>query len=156
MVTPYKSAQGSEDDFNFYQSQLRIHVECAFEKLVHRWGILRRPLSSRIGFERTSSLVMALCRPHNFCIDSRHESLLDPLAQDEVNISSVSHIELRRNPNNTHSPDGILNGGEHFDDIGENELRRIRRTERETNNVVPRQRLHNMVLDKGLCRPPVS
>ena len=59
MVTPYKSAQGSEDDFNFYQSQLRIHVECAFGKLVHRWGILRRPLSSRIGFERTSSLVMA-------------------------------------------------------------------------------------------------
>jgi hypothetical protein len=50
----------------------------------------------------------------------------------------------------------ILNGGEHFDDIGENELRRIRRTEREANNVVPRQKLHNMVLDRGLCRPPVS
>ena len=38
MVTPYKSAQGIEDDFNFYQSQIRINVKCAFEKLVHRWG----------------------------------------------------------------------------------------------------------------------
>ena len=155
MVTPYKSAQGSEDDFNFYQSQVRIHVECAFGKLVHRWGILRRPISSGVGFERTSSLVMALCRLHNFCINSNQEALLDPLAQDEVNITLVSHLELSHSPENTHSPDGILHGGEHFDDIGQAQMRTIRRRERERENLIPRQRLHNMVLDKGLCRPSV-
>ena len=47
MVTPFRNVRkGPKDDFNFYQSQLRINIECAFGMLVHRWAILRRPLSS--------------------------------------------------------------------------------------------------------------
>ena len=37
MVVPFKCAQDSQDDFNFYHSQVRINVECAFGK--HRWRI---------------------------------------------------------------------------------------------------------------------
>jgi DDE superfamily endonuclease len=34
-VTPYKHAKnGVRDDFNFYQSQLRINIECAFGMLI--------------------------------------------------------------------------------------------------------------------------
>ena len=158
MVTPYKCARGSEDDFNFFQSQVRINVECAFGKLVHRWGILRRPLSSKIGLRRISSLVMALCRLHNFCIDSSHSQNhnLDPLAQDQVNITVNSHIELAETEDNPHSSLGILHGGEHFDDVGQSILRALRRSETEEANKCAREKLHRMVVDGGYKRPRVT
>ena len=37
MVTPFKNvSSGSKDAYNFYQSQVRIRVECSFGMLVHR------------------------------------------------------------------------------------------------------------------------
>ena len=42
MVTPFPNvSSGSKDDFNFFHSQLRIPVECAFGMLVFWWGVLR-------------------------------------------------------------------------------------------------------------------
>eukprot|EP01082_Thalassiosira_pseudonana_P002254 g2382.t1 g2382 contig11:1356972-1357988(+) len=35
MCSPFRSATGTQDDFNFFQSQLRITIECAFGMLVH-------------------------------------------------------------------------------------------------------------------------
>jgi hypothetical protein len=66
MVTPYSNVrEGPKDDFNFFQSQLRINVECAFGMLVQRWSILRRPLpSTRMGVKKQICLVMALCKLH--------------------------------------------------------------------------------------------
>jgi len=70
IVTLYKRIYaGSYDDYNFYHSQLCINIECAFGMLVHRWGVLRRPLSSKISMDRQTGLAIALCRLHNFCID---------------------------------------------------------------------------------------
>ena len=40
MVTPFRSPNTPKDNYNFYHSQLRINVECAFGMLVQRWGIL--------------------------------------------------------------------------------------------------------------------
>jgi len=45
MATPYPNVSNdmgkkSKDDYNFYHSQLRIRVECAFGMLIQRWGIL--------------------------------------------------------------------------------------------------------------------
>ena len=57
-----------QDGYNFYLSQLRITIECAFGILVHRWGILRRPLSCRM--DRVLGLTMCLMRLHNYCIDA--------------------------------------------------------------------------------------
>ena len=33
-------AQKSKDDYNFYHSQLRIQVECAFGMIFQRWAML--------------------------------------------------------------------------------------------------------------------
>ena len=45
MCTPWKAVSGgSKDAFNFFHSQVRINIECAFGMLVHRWGILRRAI----------------------------------------------------------------------------------------------------------------
>ena len=49
MATPFKgSNSGVKDAYNFYHSQLRINIECAFGMLVHRWGVLRKPLPVNI------------------------------------------------------------------------------------------------------------
>ena len=49
MVTPYRQGNKLQDNYNFYHSQLRITVECAFGMLIQRWSILRRPLPSAMG-----------------------------------------------------------------------------------------------------------
>ncbi|KAG7339726.1 DDE superfamily endonuclease [Nitzschia inconspicua] len=42
MDIPYQNvSSGSRDDYNFYHSQLRIRVECAFVIFTERWAILR-------------------------------------------------------------------------------------------------------------------
>ena len=41
MATPFLSANTLQDTYNFFHSQLRIRVECAFGMFTERWGILR-------------------------------------------------------------------------------------------------------------------
>ena len=50
MATPIPGhcISGTDDAYNFYHSQVRITIERAFGVLVHRWGIVRRPLSVSI------------------------------------------------------------------------------------------------------------
>ena len=75
MATPVPGIHISviEDAYNFYLSQLRITIERAFGILVHRWGLLRRPLSMSI--LKVPAIVTCLMRLHNFCIDhDRHGS----------------------------------------------------------------------------------
>jgi len=57
----------AEDAFNFFQSQLRISIECAFGLLVHRWAILRTPL--RVPLFKVAPLVYTLVVLHNFYIN---------------------------------------------------------------------------------------
>lgn len=77
-ATPFKSvSSGPKDAYNFYHSQLRIKIECAFGMLVGRWGIMRKALPATMGLRKTTALVLALCKLHNFCINERLE-FLDP------------------------------------------------------------------------------
>ena len=154
MVVPFKTATGVQDDFNFYHSQLRIRVEMAFGRLVHRWGILRRPLRNNFGIKKISSLVMACCRLHNFCTDCKSGDAPSLLATDKVNIAMNSNVELVHHEDNLLSPDALLHGGEHFNDVGPSFLRQLRRNKNESFNLEPRQKLVNMVINGGFRRPP--
>ena len=70
MATPFPNfSSGSEDDYIFFHSQVRIRVECAFGILVLRWGILRSAIQCNIIIVRSIALVSCLARLHNFCID---------------------------------------------------------------------------------------
>ena len=73
MTVPFKNVSfGPKDAFNFFHSQIRINIECAFGMLVHRWPVLRKPIPVNISIQRTTHLVRALCMLHNFCIN-QHE-----------------------------------------------------------------------------------
>ena len=116
MVAPFRNASGgtTEDDFNFYQSQLRINIECAFGILTQRWGVLRKPMHSNMGLNKVTATVSALCRLHNYCLDSNQP--LEPMfPRDDAQIATGCHVEEARNEQ---GPTALLGGGEHFDDMG--------------------------------------
>ena len=175
-VTPYKAVKsGSKDDFNYYHSQVRIKIECAFGMLVARWSILRKPLPSSMGLSKTTALTMCLCRLHNFCIDCRliaeakgrsgssrkkrrrvnsdHQDIAEPLAQDRLEL--MGGIPLERHAFNDASPEDLLHGGHHFDDAPESLRQAFVRQARSVNRHAedPREKLRRQVERMQLSRP---
>lgn len=67
MIVP--SGASEHDNFDYFQSAMRMPIECAFGILVQRWGILWKPLAVR--FDRRAALIAACIRLHNLCIDER-------------------------------------------------------------------------------------
>lgn len=168
LVTPFRGSTGKvaeKDNFNFYHSQLRIQVECTFGMMVHRWGVLRRPISRTIGLIGACDMVLALCRLHNFCINARIEDTdLPPLlAGDKAYSDSIcAGVEFEDFATNTATgmqaaeagvrrPVGLLDGGDH---LGEEtaELRRqnVRRCERKKFNGKTKP-LPQQVLFRSVC-----
>ena len=155
MVTPYRNVRrGFKDDFNFYQSQVRINIECAFGMLVHRWAILRRALPVNMGVKKQIGLTMALCKLHNFCIGEQ----LSPFLEEELNPADEFDITLDGGVetqvetddltpgvlNQPAAPFELINGGEHFEDVVADDL--------PTNVSQIRLRLLNSVIDQDLHR----
>ena len=59
MATPFPGASGgSKDAYNFYHSQVRIRIECAFGPFVPRWAILRKALPVNISIKKS---VVRIC-----------------------------------------------------------------------------------------------
>lgn len=71
------------EGFNFFQKQLSSQADAAFTSLLQRWGLLRRPLPSAMGTDRQRSLVVALCKLHNFCLADT-EPMLSSLTKDLI------------------------------------------------------------------------
>jgi hypothetical protein len=177
-VTPYKSVKsGSKDDFNFYHSQVRIKIECAFGMLVARWGLLRRALPASIGLKKTTALVLCLCRLHNYCIDCRlgvarkkqcnssvapkernrnssdHDDIEQPLARDGPEVTGTGGVPLERLTFNEASPEQLLHGGHHFDDVSPQFRQNFTRQAMGISKDDPRELLRMKVLKQGICRP---
>ncbi len=120
MATPNKNvSNGSRDSYNYYHSQLRICVECAFGMFTNCWSILRAPLPIGLYIMRSIALVNALADLHNLCINRRDNA---------VSISPCDRYNMFTNPNgyvpleddectNIHLPAQMMGGGYHFDDV---------------------------------------
>ena len=68
LITPWPGRNLStvKDSYNYWQSKCRAaSVECAFGRLVARWGCLWRKLS--VSTFKVPSLIMALMKLHNLC-----------------------------------------------------------------------------------------
>ena len=82
MPVPLKGQQvGYNDAYNFYLSHLRIMIERAFGALVHRWFILRAPLTMPI--PKVTATIMCLCCLHNFCINC-NKTIIDEMTEKEA------------------------------------------------------------------------
>jgi DDE superfamily endonuclease len=168
MATPYKSVrEGSKDAYNYFHSNCRITIECAFGMLVHRWGILCKPMSTKLPISKVTSIVRALCRLHNFCIDERllrsvcdaafpanspaeqeDDDMADHLDSDNINILLAGGT-LLVDAGNDFSPEALLHGGEHFDDVS----RSVRISRKAVSESLPRELMLEIVERAGLRRP---
>jgi hypothetical protein len=162
MATPYKAVKdGSKDAYNYFHSNCRITIECAFGMLVHRWGILCKPMSTMIPISKITSMVRCLCRLHNFCIDERlarveggvvcsseeeQEIIARHLDSDLANIALAGGSSIL---DGRFNPDELLHGGDHFDDVS----RAVRISRRANNEQLPREIMCNIVEDRELRRP---
>lgn len=68
LLTPWPGRElpRDKDAFKFFHSRQRQAIECAFEILVQRWGILWRSL--RVALKRWSKIVVVCCKLHNLCL----------------------------------------------------------------------------------------
>lgn len=75
LLVPYSDAtsQSPEDAFNFWLSNSRINIECAFGEIVMRWGIFWRKLLFDI--QQVGKIVTAAALLHNFLVDERESNL---------------------------------------------------------------------------------
>jgi hypothetical protein len=106
---------------------------------------------------------MALCRLHNFCIDRRliagsDESLYphpSPLAMDNADIIIHGGISMDfvAEDLNDFSPEELLHGGEHFEDVSRDQIRQMERKREFSADALPRDILHDNVILQGLTRP---
>lgn len=107
--------------YNFYHSQRRIQIQCAFGMLTHRWAILRRAIPMRVSLKKTIALVIALAKLHNFCIDENEVHVPPCGAADELETEMQGGIPLESTQTPTGSPvllpRQLIDGGLHFDDV---------------------------------------
>ena len=105
MITPYSGRLlcSREDSFNFYQSRIRINIECAFGLLWKTWLILQAPLQYSLPI--ASKIMSVLCKLQNIIITGRIADIQDAsrsfVPQDDVATSSPGvrtdlHISARR------------------------------------------------------------
>jgi hypothetical protein len=114
MVTPFKAANsGYRDDYNYYQSQLRISIECAFGMLVHRWAILRKPMPIGLSLSKVTAMTASLCKLHNFCINQEGGLLSGKtasrgLASDEMNVQLHGGVSMATDVNGNIMEQGLM------------------------------------------------
>ena len=126
--------------------------------LVHRFGILRKAFPVNVSISKTNSAVLALCKLHNFCIDSNHEEIGPADIGDTGNIMMEGGMVLPRIDNvgdyfwdydTDHDRlDEVLDGGDHYDDHSRDVRRRFRRLVD-----LPIHLIHQHVIDSGARRP---
>ncbi len=125
MATPYKGAQsGVKDAYNFYHSQLRINIECAFGILVHRWGVLRKAIPVNVSVHKTAQLTRALCMLHNFCADGNELIASSASASDSLATAAAGGFS-HGNPESR--PDPLSGSGHHWDGVSRSERREFER-----------------------------
>jgi hypothetical protein len=149
---PGKTLPQYQDAYNFYLSQVRITIERAFGILVHRFGILRSPMS--ISIKKVPAIVMCLMRLHNYYIDLCGRKCRAPYSEDERRIqyrawrAKAGAVRL----NKDRCPEDLLGSGHHIDDA-EKDRRRRRRV---VDGTTPMRRMMQMVVDQKLARPAVK
>ena len=152
MATPYQTPNTAKANYNFYHSQLRINVECAFSMFLQRWSILRLPLPEAIGIHKITALTFSLCKLHNFLLDDK-ENIAPQTSQDAAYgaIRGTIGLEPHRVFTEEVVPEDLLQGGDHFEDVDYNTRKRDRH-EAIMNVCTQNQRLPREVLFDSVQR----
>ena len=131
---------------------------------VQRWGILRSAIPRGITLRKTTALVTALAKLHNFCLDQADTRILAMTAGDELKLLSreVGSVPLEDaivmegvendSRDEYRVPRQSIGAGDHFEDVPR-EIREMRR--RAYNDVrLPRERLAKDVVRENNYQQP--
>lgn len=154
MATPYSGTNTvttTRDNYNYFHSQLRINIECAFGMLTERWGILRAALPMSIPLLKQTALVLACARLHNFCIDM-HQPVDEMTPGDLGNLYMHGHVPMNTD-GAVHIPTDLMGGGDHFDGVDRNIRRNESRRNRRIQEMLPREKLLVVVTSGDYQRP---
>jgi len=163
MATPFPAVKvdSYHDNYNYFHSQLRICIECAFGMLVNRWGILRRAIPSQYTIHKVVALVTCLCRLHNFLVEMGidEEDIPEPSATDKLFMQLQNSIKLKahkESPKSVLIPSELLNGGKHCRDYPRSDTvkQKIRELKAKKINNLPRTVISDMIRSLDLRRPP--
>ena len=113
---------------------------------------------------KTVALVLALAKLHNYCIDAEDgNSDLTHTASDEwlTEVNGGVPLVATGDPSSSHNdvvPEQLLDGGNHFDDIGGvtgryNRQRRYNYVSENAGVSLPRDQLHSYIASIGVTRP---
>ena len=131
---------------------IRANIECAFSRFVHRWSILRAPMPMNITVPKTTAIVIAMAKLHNYCIDES-DVADDAVPRERFNMEMNGIALLASDDANADValPRGLLDGGQHFGDMPENARKQRERHVSEA--LLPRTLLHQQIVDSSLTRP---
>lgn len=130
---------------------------------VKRWGILRSAIPQNITIRKTISLVHALAKLHNFCIEVS-DKVTESTIPDAFRVMNASGgyvtlldeeaVTLESESETFHIPRSLIDGGYHCDDVTkENRRRWNRQVGSDLCNILPRERLHDKVVESHKVRP---
>ncbi|EJK63010.1 hypothetical protein THAOC_16359 [Thalassiosira oceanica] len=94
LQVPYPDAKPvtAEDAFNFWLSNSRIHIECAFGEIIMRFGLFWRAL--RFPLAKCLDIVKAAALLHNFLVDCREDTADDESYFRNMTLSSVQAMPV--------------------------------------------------------------
>lgn len=152
MMCPYDFAapNSREDNFNFFQSSTRIHVECAFGEINRRFGIFWKPLEGKL--EGHKYTIEACFRLHNMIVDFREKMKAEGNFLDEE--FECSELTVAAEIFNFENPGQIIGV------VGDNERASGRPNFEETNErnkgIELRDKLSHQIEMAGIVRPTNS
>ena len=129
----------------------------------HQWTILQSAIPLNMSVRKTVALVLALAKLHNYYIDANNSANPPSTANDawenEVN-GAVPLVQTQHSDSMDEgiTPQQLLDGGNHFDDVGGTHGRNIRQLRynymaRTQDIALPRDVMHSLVASAGLTRP---
>lgn len=118
-----------------------------------------------VSIKKTIALVIALAKLHNYCIDCSDNAVVPSTASDEWRsevqgaVPLVPIVEEHRDLDVGMTPRQLLDGGNHFDDVGingrYNRQRRYNYMSESAGTPLPREYLHSLVASAGVTRPSI-
>lgn len=154
LITPITRSIATvyEDNFNFYHSSLRMHVEQAFGMLVARWRILRGGLNFSV--QKSTLIVCLLMKLHNFIIenDKYRSSLVHSMTSAEREALETDTAQWCISSRNLAREFQIENENGRC----ENDAALPPPPSQDRSSSTRRDRLVQIVKEKGLHRPEVE
>ena len=146
MATPYPNVGSDQkrDAYNFYHSQVRINIECAFGMLTQRWGFLRKQAPQHYTIPKIQAAVSCMARLHNFLISDGETNCPTPSAEDAWTLAVDGAVPFSIR-DGVRVPLQLMDVGNHHDD----DPSRLRRLRTVSQSIFPREKLSARRVSNG-------